>query len=256
MGQSAQTNRKETMNSSSFKQTSQTSAQLLRAFLLGGALLTLSTIGTLAQTTSGVFPPNSTRYGNDYGGWSAAWWTWFMQQPISANGIDHPGLDGNFDVTEGQSGDVWFLTAPFGTVVRNCTIPSGKALFVGLLNAECSNIEGLGDIAKQQRACAKATADFIDPNSLFCVIDGVPVANLPSYRTGSPQFSFVAPSPCWIFGSCEGGSGGTGGPGTSVANGYYVFLAPLAPGHHALHFGGSFPSFSFSMDMTYNITVQ
>jgi hypothetical protein len=227
----------------------------LHNLLLGGALL-IGALDSLAQTTPGVFPLDSTRYGNDYGGWSAAWWQWFMQTPVSANGIDHPSINGNFDVTEGQTGDVWFLAAPFGTVVRSCTIPSGKALFVGLLNAECSNIEGLGDTAKQQRACAKAFGDLIDPNSLFCVIDGTPVANLSSYRIGSPQFAFLAPSPCWIFGSCEGGTGGTGGPGTSVANGYYVFLAPLAPGHHTLHFGGAFPSFGASLDMTYNITVQ
>jgi hypothetical protein len=224
--------------------------------LVAAALATGGIVRATAQTTSGVSPPDSTRYGNDYGGWSAAWWQWFMQLPVSTNGIDHPGINGNFDVTEGQTGNVWFLAAPFGTVTRNCVIPANTALFIGLLNAECSNIEGLGDTAQRQRQCAKSTADLIDPNSLFCVIDGVAVANLSRYRTGSPQFSFVAPSPCWIFGACQGGTGGTGGPGTSVANGYYVFLAPLVPGKHTLHFGGAYPSFGLSLDMTYNITVQ
>jgi hypothetical protein len=236
---------------------------ITRPGLLPGTLLALfvwATAPAMAQTTPGVFPSNSTRYGNDYGGWSAAWWQWYMQLPVTDSvGIVHPGIDAGqaaFDVTEGQTGNVWFLAAPFGTVVRSCTIPANTALFVGLLNVECSNIEGLGDTAKQQRACAKATADFIDPTSLFCTIDGVPVASLSSYRTGSPQFSFTAPSPCWIFGSCEGGTGGNGGPGTSVGNGYYLFLAPLAAGQHTIHYGGAFPSFGLSLDMTYIITVE
>src|SRR5215467_1709425 len=89
------------------------------ASLLMAATVALGGVAANAQTTPGVFPPDSTRYGNDYGGWSAAWWTWFMQAPVSANGIDHPGINGNFDVTEGQTGDVWFLAGVFGTVVRN-----------------------------------------------------------------------------------------------------------------------------------------
>ena len=43
------------------------------------------------------------------------------------------------DVTAGQSGKVWFLASPFGTVERTYSIPAGTSLFVSLLNAEASD---------------------------------------------------------------------------------------------------------------------
>src|SRR6185436_10849606 len=166
---------------------------------------------------------------NIYAGWSAAWWQWNLAQPLDG----HPSLDTpDFDVAAGQTGDVWFLAAPFGTVERTCTIPSGKALFIALLNGECSNLEPdpfHGDTAKEQRTCARDSANHIV--SAFCEIDGVAVTKISSYRVTSPQFTFTAPSP-WIFGD-------TGGTGTAVGDGYYVFVAPLSPGEHTIHYGGS-----------------
>jgi len=77
-----------------------------------------------------------------------------------------------------------------------------------------------------------------------------------SYRVTSPQFTFTAPTP-WIFGE-------TGGPGTSVGDGYYILLAPLSPGDHTLRFGGAFHftlaedgfDGDFPIDMTYHLTVN
>jgi hypothetical protein len=194
----------------------------------------------------GILPPRSHPYGKTYGEWSALWWTWFMSLPINGP-IPHPAFDApGFDVTEGQSGQVWFLAAPFGTVSRSCTIPIGKALFVGLLNAEASSLEGYGTSAAEQLDGAEQQAAAIA--TIFCTIDGVAVQNINVYKVASPQFSFTAPTP-WIFGS-------TGGTGTSVADGYYVMLPPLSAGAHTLEFGGTLPSFVLSMDMTYHLTVQ
>src|SRR5262249_20394902 len=104
-------------------------------------LASLAAFGLLAMTPlpvlPGVFPPNSRFFGQTYGEWTADWWTWFMEHPLTG----HPGLDdGLFDVTSGQSGRVWFLGAPldFGAAVprtRNITVTSGTALLVGLINA-------------------------------------------------------------------------------------------------------------------------
>jgi len=176
-----------------------------------------------------------------------------MELPLTNRaGVTHAFIDDSrFNVAEGQSGNVWFLAAPFGTVQRSCTIPAAKALFFALLTAEASNLEGLGNTAAEQRANAKATADAIVVSSLACTIDGVPVNNLGSYRAVSPQFNFFAPTP-WVFGEI-------GGRGKSVGDGYYLMLAPFAPGSHTLHFGGKFhfdDGTEFSLDMTYYLTVQ
>ena len=201
----------------------------------------------------GVLPPNSAPHGNNYAGWSAAWWQWNLAQPIEG----HPGLDSpDFDVSAGQSGSVWFLGAPSGTVERTCTIPAGKALFFPMYNAECSSLEAdpfHGDTAEEQRICANYWANHIVDR--FCEIDGHAVKKPESYRVTSPQFTFWAPTP-WIFGD-------TGGMGTAVGDGYYIFLAPLSHGEHTLRFGGrshftlaedGFDG-DFPIDITYHLTV-
>jgi hypothetical protein len=201
-----------------------------------------------------IAPPNSEPYGKTYGEWSAAWWTWAMELPVTGP-IPHPFVDDPaFDVTEGQHGNVWFLAAPFGTVTRTCTIPAGKVLFVGLLNAEASDLEGLGTTEAEQRASAKWQADHI--HNVACSVDGDAVEHIDYYRVESPQFSFTAPTP-WIFGS-------TGGTGTSVSDGYFVMLKPLSKGSHTLHYSGNIHfavaegdpyDFDGSLDMTYHLNV-
>ena len=173
-----------------------------------------------------------------------------MELPAVAN---HPFNDNpGFDVTMGQTGNVWFLAGVFGTVSRNITVPSNKTLFIGLLNGEASDLEGMGNTYADRRATAIWQADHITPSSLSCTIDGMHV-NLSSYRFVSPEINFVAPTP-WIYGS-------TGGNGKSVADGYYVMLKSLSPGTHTIHYTGAFHftlandgfDFDASIDMTYNI---
>jgi hypothetical protein len=41
----------------------------------------------------------------------------------------------------------------------------------------------------------------------------------------------------------------------AVDDGVYVMLSPLPHGQHVVHFGGSFPNFAFTLDITYYITV-
>jgi hypothetical protein len=210
---------------------------------LAFAVLALGNVPALAgDNNPTVLPPNSHPYGKTYNKWSSEWWRWAMELPPGAG---HPfDPDPSFKITTGQRGKVWFVGAPFGTTVRNCTIPASKALFIGLVNGEISSLEGFAT-ADSQRAAAKEQADLIA--GLTCTIDGVPVPNLTSFRFVSPQFKFFAPTP-WIFGP-------TGGAGTAVADGYFLMLAPLSPGDHNIHFTGGIPAFGLSLDATYNLTV-
>ena len=182
-----------------------------------------------------LVPPGDPRLnGRTYEQWAAAWLQWALQMPLTnAAGVVHPWIDSSeFDVTASQSSDVWFLCAPFGKTQRHGTIPAGKSLFFPLFVVECSSIEAppfYAATADGQAAMAQYWADHIvDP---FCRIDGIPLPNLDAYRVRSPQTSISVPAP-WILGKA-------GGQGTSSADGYFIFLAPLPPGQHTLQFGGA-----------------
>ena len=206
-----------------------------------------------------VVRPNEKFHGKTYAEWSAATLKWAIELPLAG----HPAIDSpDFDVSAGQSGNVWFLGGPFGTVERTVTIPRNKALFISLANVEVSTLEAspfYGATEADQRALAKFFADHIVTASLVCIIDGVAVRHLDHYRVSSPQYDFTAPTP-WIFGDI-------GGSGTSVGDGYYVMVEPLSRGQHTVHFealfhfdGGEVPEFGgpleLPIDMTYHLTVK
>jgi hypothetical protein len=228
---------------------SQTSTKgRLPALLAAAAALMLGAASLRANHLPTVLPP----YPHVHRVLSAAWWQWALSQPVAGHPFND---DPAFDVTAGQRGPVWFLATPFGTVERNVTIPYSKWLFLGLLNAEASDLEGLGATKEEQRDTANFLADHI--RDVACEIDGVSVPNMDAYRFTSAQFRFHAPSP-WIFGE-------TGGQGTAVADGYYLMVTPLSRGTHTIRITGNFHfaiaegdpfDFDAVADMTYHITVQ
>jgi hypothetical protein len=205
---------------------------------------------TAAQTPK-VLPPNAIAYGKSPSEWSAAYWQWLFALPVAG----HPGTDSpDYDVTDGQSGHVWFLTGPFGTVERNVTVPAGTSLFIALVNVDSSTLEEppfYGATPEDQLAIANGFANYI--TDLSFTVDEKSVANIGDFRVTSPQFSFTAPTP-WIFGA-------TGGTGTATGIGYFVMLAPLSLGTHTIHYTGAFkfsdaPEDYIGVNMTYNVTVQ
>ena len=203
------------------------------------------------SVTARVLPPQSSAFGRSYGQWSAAYWQWLFALPVDG----HPGTDSpDFDVTDGQSGRVWFLTGPFGSIEREVTIPAGTSLFIALINVDSSTLEEppfYGATAADQLAIANGFADYI--TDLSFTVDGNTVGNIGDFRVTSPQFGFTAPSP-WIFGA-------TGGTGTATGVGYFVMLSPLSVGTHTIHYTGAFkfseaPEDYIAVDMTYHITVK
>jgi hypothetical protein len=95
-----------------------------------------------------------------------------------------------------------------------------------------------------------------------CELDGVPVKNLDSFRVRSPLFTWGPLPANNVFQDPANFPEGTTSP--SISDGYFVMVSPLAPGSHTLHFTGSLVftaaqdgfDFSFSLDITYNLTVQ
>lgn len=192
---------------------------------------------------------------------SALWWKRFIELPFVDD--THPFFDPTGDlVAVGQSGPIWFVAAPItdfltppGPIHRHYTVPRRRALFIAILNVECSSLEGgpgdlfYGGTEAEQRACANGLADFIQ--DVFFEVDGVPIRNIEAHRVESPQFAITAPDPNIL--------GFPGGEGTAVADGYFVLLVPLPQGEHTLHYGGRFvdaPFGTFGSDVTDHITVK
>ena len=208
----------------------------------------------------GVVPPGSNAYGKSYANWSAEWWKWSLKIDTAV----HPSLGGS--CTEGQSGKVFFIAADFfGGVGVPCTIPAGKAVFVAIVNAECSTLEPPpfhgGDEA-ELLDCARCWGDHIVPSSVTATLDGVPLASLASYRAASPVFPFEVPANN-IFGIPGPASG------QSASDGYWLMLPPLSAGVHTLSFSGAFDfpdedegcdgsggGFSFGFGGDYVLTVK
>jgi hypothetical protein len=192
-----------------------------------------------------VFPPGAKPYGKSFGEWTALWWQWAMSMPLT-----HNPLADTAEISAGQAGKVWFLGGSFvsGEAKRTGTVPSGKALFLALLNTECSTVEAdpfHGDTAAQLRACAKG---WVDGAAAICSIDGVPVKHLEAYRFQSPVFNFGPLPADNVLGVAAGATG------KSVSDGLWLMLEPLPDGQHTIEFIGVFAA-GFTLHITYNLTV-
>ena len=262
------------MNGTEYRQS------LLTRVMVVLALLLAPTMSANAQ----VLSPDTTHFGKTYGEWSAAWWEWALSIPVHSppfsQRINHPLVDlTGVQCGEGQSGPVWFLGGAFfetgtpalSTIVRNdCTVPESKALFFPLLNVECTEVEGplngCGATVQQSRDIVKFVIDLVA--NLAADVDGVPIeiGINSAFRVGSPDkptFCVTLPPDDLLSFIGEGPSGfGSGthfSPGTScstVDDGYYVLLAPLSAGPHTVHFHGEIPTFFFTLDVTYHLTVK
>jgi hypothetical protein len=192
-----------------------------------------------------------------YGEWSARWWQWAFSLPL-----DHTSLFGTADCSAGQSGPVWFLPgAPVGEQGprQDCTVPVSKALFVAIINAECSTLEGTAEA--DLRGCADFIGTLIDPNSLSAFLDGVQLTDLSHYLVESPSFQFgPLPDNNLITYFCVDQGEGcpaaqAGRTGESVGIGIYLMLPPLSAGTHTLQFHAEIPAANYVIDTTYHLTV-
>jgi hypothetical protein len=68
-------------------------------------------------------------------------------------------------------------------------------------------------------------------------------------------FRFTVPSLTDNILTCPA-TGCAGRSGSAVADGYLLVLHPLSVGTHTLRFGGTYPAFGFTLDITYDIVVR
>jgi len=201
-----------------------------------------------------ILPMQEKYYGKTYSEWAAKWWQWTIGTPADIN----PNLD-NGDCTVGQKGPVWFLATTLGKnpgVERKCTIPLGIALFFPLINASYAAF--VTDPPEQKTdAYLRSIIDCGIPEVLTAEIDGVSVKNLYQYYEHSPFFKVKVPYPN-IYNVPEGLI-----PqdllDPVVDQGYYLFVEPLPPGQHTIHWKATWTcpwqKDPFTEDITYDLRV-
>ena len=189
--------------------------------------------------------------GKTYGEWSASWWQYVFEIPLDNNPIfDATGANCNF----GQSGAVFFLVStPGGSAIRNeCRVPAGKILFFPLLGF--ARFKEVTDPQPEVSLRAVIEGFSKSTRKLQANIDGEDISSslnpkTTPLRTLSPAgfFTIIAPENN-IFGGIPGQSYET------VADGFYLMVAPLSPGAHTIKFGGI--TRNFAADVTYNLIVE
>jgi hypothetical protein len=197
-----------------------------------------------------IFPPDSQPYGLSYGEWTAKWWQWAHSIPTANNPqLDETGKD--CAQAQNQTGPVWFLAGTSGgSAERTCTIPTGKAILLPIINAVY--VRTAGETEEEMRTTIKEDIDTV--TNLEASIDGTPLQNLSNYRIQSPFFDVTLPKDN-ILGEPEGTY-------LAVSDGYWLFIEPLPPGQHEIRLHGAIidptsisPTPSFETVVTYHLIV-
>jgi hypothetical protein len=208
--------------------------------------------GAYVLSVESVAPPPPTvvgvqTYGATYGELSARWWQWLLSIPAAVN----PNLDTTgANCALGQYDDVWFLAGTFGgTIERTCTIPAGKPIFFPLINTVAFKPGGKETLLDLRRLAAA----FIDNvSALDCTMDGVACfQDRSNFRVKSPSFTVIAPAKGLVP---PGKLSVPGNTDPIVSDGYWLLIDPPKPGPHTIKFNAT--TDNFSLDVTYNLTIQ
>jgi hypothetical protein len=211
----------------------------------------------VATAPAPVIPPA----GASYDVLAVQWWQYVLAQPAATN----PLLDATgADCAAGQAGPVFFLAGSLSSdpVQRTaCVVRGPRALFFPLLNSIDVHVP-----TDDQTTPELIYADFVNnvafrADSLHASVDGNAVPGLDPttgrFRACAAPVAGCFPQSFAVRvpdGNLFGLPAGTYGP--AVQDGFYLLLAPLAPGVHTISFGGAgFAGGAFSQDITYRLRV-
>jgi hypothetical protein len=212
------------------------------------AIFSLISSTKAVNINQGVFSTNSAPYGSPYSEWLIKYWQWKVGMPKELN--PQQGFTPEKCAVD-QSGPVWFLAPSLsGVEQRICTIPAGKAVLTEIVQGECdySQVADKNDQALIQ--CATAGNAF---HVMSASVDGVAIKNLESYLTHTRFFNITNVKDN-LFGT-------PAGTYRAYVEGYNLFLQPLSPGNHVLHFTASIQNptetdFNYAADWTYHLIVK
>jgi hypothetical protein len=170
------------------------------------------------------FPIDATPFGLSYPQWTVEWWRWLLSIPKEKS----PALDptGMFCNTFQKDPNVWFLAGTFGGVDhRKCIVPFGRAIFMPIINYECS-FAGSHNMREESELVSKCREEIGDIKDITFEINNNSLKNVSAYRVRSPLFAVRL---------IENNVLGLG-PGVTqmVTDGFWIFLKPLNSGTHKI----------------------
>jgi hypothetical protein len=225
-----------------------------------------------------VFAPDAKVKGESIAQWTAEFWTKALQAPVFApDGSDlNPLIFDDAPSAQGNADGVFFL---FGSLLgghhdRTATVPTGTPILVPVLPIEFSNFDTpSGNVPYDPVLMnlpgdntAKQLSDFAADAALPALemggelhmsVDGHKLANPGAYLEMAPTFSYVLPADS-LSNFAFGQTNLTGLVSPAEADGFYVMLKPLSPGHYVINAGGKTLHGSLgplSEDVTWTINV-
>jgi hypothetical protein len=227
-------------------------------FLVATTVLICSAARSSGSNTCATpLPPDSRVACRTLGEWSALWWAWAFSFPVNDNPLlDLTGEKAKF----GDVGPVFFLAGAYnasGNVTRRATLPAGKFIFFPVVNLVNDNV-GVSPRQTIDELTAALAAVIPPSPAIHASVDGTPVDQLQQHREIAPVFSYTLQSTDNLQQVLNHIPDAQGTIFPVVADGFYLMLRPLPPGHHVINFGGSLlgPEFNVTYDVTVEETAQ
>jgi hypothetical protein len=190
------------------------------------------------------FVPYDRPYGLTFGQWTVKWWEWAFSVPVPINPVlDDTGQHGSIN----QNGPVWFLAGTIGddkkAAHRICSIPTGKALLFPVINFIYTNEP---KFKTDSDLVDHVTKDIDDIVIKQAAVDGTMI---PIYRVPAEPQTF------YLKVKEDNKMDIPIGISKAAADGYWVFLKPLAKGEHEIYFHGACSGGIRNATANYQITI-
>jgi hypothetical protein len=183
-----------------------------------------------------VYLPDSKPFNIEFQIWTARWWRWLHSFPKNSS----PAMDSTGDSCSISQKylAVWFLAGTFGGVAtREFRMPPGKAILFPIITSAFSFV--VDPHLKSEDELVRSTVKDIDRvKKLTLRVDDFQFQDFADFRVRSQPFDDI------IYGQ----------PTRAVSDGYWIFLRPLSPGRHRIHFIGE--NVDFSNEVTYSIMIN
>jgi len=209
--------------------------------IVAGAILAAISFSTLSygqEDQSKIFVHGSSPYRINFNEWIGKWWQWSTSVPKTESTAfpDYPNHISKVDcaIRQDPTSPVFFLFVPIvdePTAERKCDVPKDKAILIPIISGEADT----GDpeqTDKSEQGLIQTAISGNDYAAISVKLDDTKLnfSEDPKFRALSGFFNITLPEHN-IWEEKE-----KPGTYTGVAEGYFLFLKPLAVGNHTLYF--------------------